>query len=195
MALNYPGPYQMRFFYTVDGIQHKMQLNTRVSGDPAPGTAMSGINLILTNDTERAATDVITDMADWMGAHLATGDSTIDFAELWKYEAGTFDATYVSAVGISGTTLVSGDSTPAAEFSLLFRTAEGGIMRIVIEEPQIGSFGSFSYAGLPGVDQVFVSEIIGGSVFPWIGRDTSKPIAFKRGFTGQNEKMFRVRYR
>jgi len=47
MTIHYPGPYEIRLFYTITGgtgvIQHEARYNLRVAGDPEPGTPFADI--------------------------------------------------------------------------------------------------------------------------------------------------------
>jgi len=122
------------------------------------------------------------------------GATTIDYAELWKYDAGTFDANFISAYDIA----VAGTSGSQEEVSgqciLVFRTSEGGIMKVVFMESVVA-------AGVPdtlplantNLDAIADSLIAGEQ--PWIGRDEGAPIALIAMYPGQSEAVFKRHFR
>lgn len=193
MAINYPGPLEVRMQYTAQSLVHTMRFNVSPDTQPTPGTVFADIDL-----TTRASQ--ATDLAAYVDAFVAllqpffaTTNFTFDFAEAWWYEPESFDGIYVSTypIGLAGTN-ASGVSL-ASEYIYTFRTLEGGTMRIHLEE-QFGAAGSpVGYASLSTAQGDLVDFILGDGNCH-LGRDTSMPIAFNRLFPGQNERIFKIRY-
>jgi hypothetical protein len=198
MAINFPGPYDLRFFYTCTsgGVarNHVMKLNLDVDGSPTPGTAFSSITPVrrvgLTTDLAAAADAWA---ALWLAAYPSTA-FTLSHVELWEYAPQSFDSQFVSTyqlndVGVGGNTL-----TAAGQYIITFRTQEGGILKLSFMEPPILS-GVTDPVPLAATGmQAIVDFVISDQ--NWIrARDTSYPFAAIAGFPGINERLFKDRFR
>jgi hypothetical protein len=124
----------------------------------------------------------------------SSADATFDWVELWRYEAGTFNATYIStyAVGSAGT---SGSATvPCSESIYTFRTTEGGIFKLVLLDTVGTPNVPAAYADLNAVNLAIVDYFKHATTSPARGRDGGKPFAFLKLFPGQNEALFKQRF-
>lgn len=192
--INYPGPYEVRMFYTVNTIQHVQRLNVRVDGTPAPGTAMADIDFLRRDNLTYTATDEIEDWADLIKPLLSSASSTIDFAELWKYEPGTFNAEFISThpLAVAGTNASA--YNPAGQIIFTFRTLEGGLMKISVMETTFLKGLPLAYPAMSAAAQA-VADAVQLGTSPWLARDTSYPFSFIKLFPGENEATFKKRYR
>jgi hypothetical protein len=194
MAINFPGPYQLRVFYTSASRVHVQQLNLVLSADPAVGTPFSGINL-LQRDTNTAVLSTAVDA--WVvlvKALFASASATVDRAELWKYVAGTFDASYVSAYSIAVAGTSGSGVSNASEPIITFRTFAGGTMRLHWLDTVLQSAGidspPFADASLEAI-RTFVE-----SDDNWIyARDNSYPASAIAAYKGINERLFKKLFR
>jgi len=198
MAINYPGPYEIRLRYatTPSGlaqIEHEARYNLDLDGTPTPG---DGFDTITVKQRGGSTAALDTTIDSWVTTFKAMFPATTDIigAELWKYTAGTFQSSYVSSYDISEIGTSGGDSIAAQQAILTFRTVEGGIMRLsFMETPHvIGSSQSFptSQTGVNALAAVVVASS------NWIlARDTSYPIFAYRFHPGQNEALFKKRFR
>jgi hypothetical protein len=75
-----------------------------------------------------------------------------------------------------------------------FRTLEGGLMKINIEEGNRASGISIAAGALTGTEADFVAYVVSDDGW-FLGRDTSYPIAALYLHPGQNEAIFKARYR
>lgn len=200
MALNYPGPYEVRIFYTIVAatgtITHSQRLNVRVDGDPDPGTAMADIDFLRRDDSPFAASGEINAWAAYMKALYASaaGEATLQYAELWKYEAESFDASYVSThpIDLAGT---SGSSTVSSQQTIVtFRSQLGGIMKISFMETVITTVAKDPLPFANAALDTIADAVVAGTV-PWIARDGGYPIACIAAYPGQNEALFKRRNR
>lgn len=204
MALNYPGPLEVRLFYTTTSITsqpitHTMRLNCIPT--PAsviePGTPPEDIGLTLRNAALPAQLDVaVTDWVNILAPIFDADDTVFDFYEVWAYEPQSFDGTFITTanLGVPGTNSGAGVGTAAGQDIYVFRTQEGGIMKINLMESKSGVGASNGYSQLAGPTLALVDYVLSNN--NWIvARDTSYPIAFKRRFPGQNEALFKRRYR
>lgn len=198
MALNYPGPYQVRIFYTTTvssiAINHVQALNIALDGDPLPGDDFDTITPLYDGSP---ITDSLKDVVDaWvllMKAILSSGGgNTIDRAELWRYDALSFDSTFISAyslaiAGTSGSAIVSGGQS-----IVTMRTKLGGVFKLSFMETVIAAggvdSGTISNASLESM----VAGIEAGD-FPWIGRDGGTPFVRINHYPGINEALWKRR--
>ena len=200
-ALNYPGPQQIRLFYTTaptsfPSIQHEARYNIRISGGaPAPGTAFGSMTAALKGGGTLALNTYMDNWAILMKALMSNvANNTIDYAELWDYPALSNNGSFVSAytMNVAGTTALP--SLPAIQNMITFRTAEGGIMKLNFMEGWSGigviDTPPFAQAGFQAVADFVIS-----ANNAWLGADTSFPFAIKAMFPGQNEALFKKRYR
>lgn len=193
MALNYPGPYTLKIFYTFSSLEHVLQLNTTVLSSPAPGTAFADMDI---DDDILGSVDLETALDDLLAVLRPLFHSNTNFgrAELWKNVAESFEADFWSTIDISLAGTGATANTPAAEAIFVFRSYEGGVMKIHLEETFRALGVPLNYAGLTTAEQNFVNHIISGAG-RYIARDTSKPFAFLRMYPGQSEAIFKKRYR
>lgn len=201
MTLNFPGPQQLRIFYTIDAeslgaLQHVMQLNFISAVTPlTPGTAFVDIDVVKAGSGQSHLEVTTDDLVVLLKALLAADDATIDYAECWQFDVGTFDATYISSytIGVAGTAVVA--ATAAAEAIYSFRSQEGGNMRVVLMELSTPPGASLGYSDLNAANQAWVDHFKHATLAPYVARDTSYPIAFTRLHPGQSEALFKKRYR
>lgn len=193
---NFPGPYEVRINYTVNAsavvLSHQQRLNVRVDGDPLPGEVFTAIDVLRRDDT----TDLLSDKVDEWVALLQpafSNQATFVNAELWKYEALSFEASFVGtyAIGLAGT---AGTAQPAGQAIFTFRTQEGGIMKLSLMESNITPGGTVPYTGMATEQKAIADAIQYGTAF-WLARDTSYPFAFIAMHPGRNEVLFKKRFR
>ena len=199
MAVNFPGPYEFRFFYTVDttpggSIQHQFRMSASLPDDPTPGDLFQTIDVdiagggtVKAHTMALAITNVIEDL-------LNSADATIDHCELWKYEEDTFNADFVSdyVIALPGTSSTS--TLPASEVIFTFRTIGGGIAKVVLEDCATTLQIPASYASLSAAPQAIVDYFVDDALSPMLARDNTYPLTFLRMFSGQNEHLFKQRY-
>lgn len=200
MTLNFPGPYEIRLFYTVPisgftALQHQARYNLRVDGTPDPGTPFSGIDALRRDDSPFPLDSEVDDWVDLIkGMYSSTGLSTIDFAELWKYTPGTFEAQFVSTYPIAVTGTTAGTTANSGQVIVTFRTAGGGIMKISLLETVISSAGPDTLPFANAALDDMADQIVAGTV-PWMARDNTYPFACIAAYAGQNEAVFKKRFR
>jgi len=199
--LNYPGPQQIRLFYTttptgLPSFIHEARYNIQVSaGSVVPGTLFSALTVALRGGGSIALDTYINNWVNLLKVMMSSNaNNTIDYAELWQYEPESFNGSFVSAysINVAGTTALA--ALPAVQNMLTFRTIEGGIMKINLLESWSGGSdrdtAPLTQAGLQAI-----ADFVIGATNGWLGADTSYPFAFKALFPGQNEALWRKRYR
>lgn len=199
--MNFPGPYEIRLYYTttptgMPSFQHIARYNINLTAAPSPGTTF---NLLTVVPNGGAPTTLQAYIDAWVllvkAAMSSNANNTIDFAELWAYTPLSFEASFVSAYSIAAAGTVGSAATPANEQIITYRTAEGGIMRQHFLEfaaqgtavPDTPPFTSASFDAI----RTFVTSVNNA----WLGRDTSYPFATIAKYAGENEKLFKKRFR
>lgn len=200
MAVNFPGPYEVRIFYTTNPtslgpLTHQMRLNLRIDGTPAPGTPFTSIDALRRDDSPFPLDGEID---DWVTAisplWVNSPANTIDYAELWKYEPESFDASYISTYSIAHTCTGATACTPAGQAMITFRTSGGGVLKINFLECEIG-LGVKDALPFSNADADAVADAVVAGTFPWLGRDGTYPFACIALWPGQNEALFKRRFR
>jgi hypothetical protein len=170
-------------------------VNVNVAGSPSPGAEFDTIDIL---NGESSSSDLETEVLAWISLLQAvyTDDTSFYVAELWKYDPGTFDATFWSA----RTLTFSGDNVnPAIESGqaiFTFRSQEGGTMKVKLLESAISGQDPRATAELSEAEANLAAYVINpllGQFF--LARDTSYPFAFVRLFPGQDEATFKRRHR
>lgn len=204
MAINYPGPYQLRIKYTVTSltspiIQHIQRLNVSLEEVAAQGDDFG--NYVI-NDIDGVTT---TDLDTLVEAFLAIQNAlyhtstTIDSIELWKYPtAQSFDSVFWSTytpIANAGTSVSAAIS--AGQDIMTFRTQEGGTMKLSLMEDVQTPGVPKAYAAADVVITNLVDFVLDGDAVnfsaPFLGLDTSYPFAFNRQFPGRNEHLWKNR--
>jgi len=198
MALNFPGPYEVRLFYTVNhttGLYtHSARYNVVCAVDPNPGDAFSTISVVKRN-TDTVALDVAVDT--WVALLqplFVAAPTAFLYAELWKYDPLSFEASFVSTYDISLAGTGGGSVNPGGQAIFTFRTQEGGVMKVSLMETAIASGGSLPYVSLNAAQGALVDTLTNGTT-PWLARDTSYPFAFVQMHPGVNEALYKKRFR
>src|SRR5574342_603528 len=197
MAINYPGPFDVRINYLTNEPSQVAQHQIRVSCD-CPLVCNPGDAFTAWFPVNKAGSNVInldTKVNDFLVELKKHFISAVTFqnAELWEYTPGTFDAAFRStkAIGAAGTG--TGTTRDGGQVIWTWRTANGGILKLDLR-------GSLNAAGvrvaLPGTGDVAArNTYMLASTTPWIARDGSFPVAGLFFAPGQNENAFKKLYR
>lgn len=204
MAINYPGPYELRIKYTDSGIagasiQHTQRLNVSLVEPAAQGDVFGNYDV---NDADGPTTVALsTVVEDYLTIFNALYDTsmTIDAVELWKYPTPqSFDSIFWSSytpTANAGTSAGTGVSAGQAIFT--FRSKEGGSMKVELHESLTVAGAPLALAALTAQQDALVDYILDGDgttySAPFLARDTSYPFSFNRMFPGINEKTWKQR--
>lgn len=198
MAKNFPGPYEVRINYTasVSGViqPHQQRLNCNANPAPNVGDDFSTIEIVLRSGVTQNLQLLVDQWITVLRPLYAVGASEFVNAELWQYTPLTTDAQFISAysIGLAGTAV--GNTFAAGQTQFTFRSQEGGVLRINLMESIIPQGGSRGFAAMTAEQQA-ISTFVTQSGAPWLARDTSYPFALIAMHPGQNEAVFKNRYR
>lgn len=197
MAINYPGPYEVVFKILVLGMEHESRYNCIAIGDPPPGTPVASVSLQTRSNVPRLLQLCVDDLWTQMRPHFHTGVTHSGF-ELWRYPtAGSLARDFITAGAVTnpaGTS--SGAVIQANEDTLSFRSANGGIMKFEMQESsfQTNQVSTLVPSATGSTIQRIAQFIL--SANGWLlARDDAFPFAAYRHTSGQNEAIYRRRYR
>jgi hypothetical protein len=200
MAVNYPGPLELRINYSVtvgsSALNHQQRLNVDpVLGEPDVGVAFDTIDV---KDIEGYAISLNDLIDDWIAVLQPLYNATCTWTdvEAWWYTPLTNDAHFISAYSIGLTGSAGGANIPAGQVVYTFRTQEGGILRINLMEAAPTTGNPKTYAVMTANEQAVVDFVLTDTTGRcFLGKDTSYPFSVNKMFPGQNEALFRRRYR
>lgn len=200
MALNFPGPYGLRMFYTTTagslGLQHTAEYNIDLTvPDPTPGTLFSALSA---ENRIGAGYALDTFCDDWVALlrplYSSAAGNTFDYFELWQYEPESFDASFVSSytVGLAGSS--ASPTSAAAQDIWTWRTGEGGVMKLSFMET-VQAPGAPDTAPLASAPLIAIYDFVLSDANIFIGRDGAMPFALIARYPGTNEALFKQRFR
>ena len=199
MAVNYPGPYEVRIFYTVDTTpggprQHQCRFSCTLVGTPSPGDPFNTIDVFLSGGTSAALHTTTLAVVNVLEDLFNSTDATFDYAELWKYESGTFNADFVSSYTIGSAGTSASATVPCSESIFTFRSTNGGVAKLVLLDTVGAPNQPAAYADLNAINKAIVDYWMSATLSPVKARDNGTPFSFIRLFPGQNEALFKDRY-
>jgi len=194
----YDGPWELRIFYstgatTFPTITHTHTMDVRIGTPPTKGDAFGVIDVVRNN---AAVTDLATATDEYVAFldPLFSNTNTIDRAELWHIPEGTTNGEFYSTYTIGETGSGIGTANIASQSTFTFRTMGGSTMRVQLMETVLGGSAKDPYPTTsPTVNQLF-DYVIGPTGF-FLGRDNTQPFAPMNWTNGQNERLFRKRFR
>lgn len=201
MTLNFPGPYEIRLFYTTTPtsqvpIQHVAKYNIDLTAVPTPGTTFNLLTVVARGGVPQTLQAYVDAWVALLRPLISSAaNNSVDFAELWQYTPGTFEASFVSvyAIGLAGTS--GGSPILAGENILTFRSLEGGILRMHFEEFTAVAQQARDTPPIANANYEAIRVFVEGTTNAWLARDTSYPFACIALYPGQNEALFKRRLR
>lgn len=194
---NFPGPHQFRFFYavTLDGLvrNHQQNLNCEVVGDDTPGQPMTDYMVARRGLGDEQANVCISNWAELLQA--AYGNTmTLNRAELWRYDAGTNNAAFMSTTSLAMVGESIAANVPDGEVIHTYRTIGGGSLRLHFMETAHAAGLSDSSPFTNVAHEAIRAFVVGTGNFI-LARDNTYPFAAMSLHPGINERLFKDRYR
>lgn len=195
---NFDGEWELRIFYTTTpagftAMQHTLTIDVNVTSSPDIGDPFTSISAT-SRDTGETFLDTLVDglVAILDGEYPAT--TSFARAELWFIAEGTTDAVWYSVYEIGVVGANPADETPAHQLTLTFRTSLGGVARLQLMESSNSGNGKTPYPYPAGVTKD-LADFITNEANPFRGRDNGWILSSINESQGQNERLFRKRYR
>jgi hypothetical protein len=190
MVLNFPGPYQVRLNYTVDGRKHQQRLNV----DETSG-AVSGLPFASYDLATFGAADVDLQVAvdNWISLIdniFNTAATAFIDAELWKFTPGGNDAVFWASYTIGETGAGGGAAITDGQARMSFISQEGGTMFLDFMESTEGPAPTDSFP-FPDASVDAIADFVIGATNWILAKDTSYPVAARFWNPGINEALFK----
>jgi hypothetical protein len=195
---NYDGLYEVRITYETvpsgfPALEHTLTFDVEPTATPEVGEAFSAITVAVRSGSPEPLSDKVDDfVAGLIAIYPAT--ATIIRAELWYIPEGTFAGTFISTypideVGVNGT-----GSQVAQQTTLTFRSIAGGNGRIQLMECSLGGNNKESYP-YTSASLNAIADLVTNTAGFILARDNSFMFANIHASHGQNERLWRKRYR
>ena len=199
MTQNFPGPYEVRIFYTVDltpggAVTHQQRFSLYLDSAPTVGDDFADIDVVLRSQSTDNLAAVIGLWKIELKKFIGSAVGTVDYCELWEYEQGTFNSSYVSVLSIGEAGTNASAAIPAAESIWTMRTLGGSIMKCVVLDGTGAPGLPVTYGDANQDNQDLWDFLCDPADAPFIARDGTYPTAPQRVFVGQNEHLFKSRY-
>lgn len=195
---NYDGMWELRFRYTttptgMPALEHRLTLDVRMNQAGDVGGEFSDFELRQKNGLFISLESYIILLSDVLGDVYNT-TSEFGAVELWNYPATSTDATFYSVrtLGLAGTQ--AGNAQPAQQATMTFRSQNGGIARLQMMEAWFAG-NAFEYAPFANPLWSILADFLVAPESPVVARDDGYLVAPLKLSHGQNEKLWRKRYR
>lgn len=188
----------MRLTYsvTINGINltHRHTFDIHNNGIPDIGTPFEEIEALNWNGTTQTLQDFVNSYVDLLKPLYHT-TTEFQLFELWAYPTDGYDATYVSSYPLAENgTVTLAQSKPAGQLTHTYRTIAGGLMKMVYLESTIQRDTRIAFGASTGAESALMS-FVSHPAQPFAARDDYRPFAPLNAIGGQNEAIYRKRYR
>lgn len=198
----YDGTFELTYYYAtvLSGLSlpHRLTIDVKLdtfSQTVTPGMPFDAILTILGSGSGSTLDIAANDLLDLL---LPFWRPTTEFSrvELWKYGAEpSTDKTFLSVLELAEPgTAAAGSDTAAQQETMTLRTIDGGTMRVQLMEPVSSLTSKQNPPFSPAHFDALRTYLIGTN-HPFVGRDNTRPLAAIAWGSGQNEKLFRKRFR
>lgn len=194
----FDGIYELRFTYVVPitgqpTLSHRHTVDVKLAEDPVVGEDFTTIVALSRLGVEVDLDGAVLNYLNFIKAFYATN---VDFpiVELWRYPTEGTNATYVSSLELGESGTGASPTSAAWQTTITLRSQGGSIMRVQLMETTTtnNNVESFPTSNV-GVNN-FAGYLTGGTS-PFVARDDTFPLVPLKWSSGQNEKLFRKRFR
>lgn len=197
MANSKIGQYQLEF--NLDGWvtptrSHFLRMNVDAINDPSAGANPTAVDIGLKNGLSDDLKAVADEAWSYLRLAYPTTISANSFT-LWKWTTDTV-RDFISAGSLATPTGTVGTPQLAAQVTLTFRAAAGGIAKLVfIESNQSGDTRSALVPNPAGTAMQRIADYLLSARSPMQALDNTFVVAALRDSRGQNEAIWRKLYR
>jgi hypothetical protein len=195
MTVRPPGPFLLDIPYVQTGEVHHFTVNCDVVGPATIGLAPT----VVTMRSQGSGPLLLSGAADdlWDVVRPLMPDTTVATQYvLWKYNGTNLDKTFISGGTLTAPNGSSdGDVVLASQAIFTFRSGGGNTGKLVVNDTPIDSNfrGPWGTGGI-GVTAALKTYLLSPDCIV-MARDRSFPVAALNESFGQNEKLWRRRYR
>jgi len=199
MAENLPGPYEIEFDlqgWLSPARSHVLRFSCAAVGSPAPGSLPTAIDIQKMGGATAKLNVVANQIWAFVRTLYAPAISAVGYT-LWKYVPGTLAKDFISAGALTtpaGT--AAGAATVAHQTTLTFRSANGGVLKVVFLETSLTGDTRITLIPNPvgSLIPLFASYVMSADNVI-LARDDAYPVAALRDSRGQNERIWREVFR
>jgi len=193
MAINYPGPFEVRVNYVTDENiairNHQLRMSTIMSIEGEPGSPFAdwfpeqkgGDNSIALSTHTENLLNIIKAYHNTAVAYSS--------AELWEYAPGTFDSVFRAAYSPTAEPTGVPTTVEASQVVMTWRTIAGGILKLTWMGSHVAPGATIPAPGSGGIATAF--NYMTADACPWVGRDGSYAVAGIAFHPGQNEALWK----
>jgi hypothetical protein len=195
MVVFSPGPYLIDLEYEVNDLSHHAVHSCDVDSAPTIGQDFATINLASKSGSPVPADTWVGNLVSAIDEYFESGETNFIGATLWRYEIVDNTRTFISEMTLG----LPGDSASpyraAGQVVFTWRSGNGGILKYNLMETSAISndvlpLGSIASGPAAELRDLFLSA---GSCV--LARDGGYPIAALRHSVGENEAIWRKRFR
>lgn len=199
MAENLPGPYELEFElsgWSSPARTHLLRFSCAVLANPPAGTLPTAIDVQKTGGATAKLNIVANQIWEFIRLFYHTSVVSAGY-QLWKYVPGTLAKDFIAAGTLTNPAGSSATAITAAhQVTLTFRSANGGIVKIVLlESIMTGDTRTVLVANPAGTAPQRLASYVLSADNIVLARDDSYPIAALRDSRGQNERVWREIFR
>jgi hypothetical protein len=199
MARNFPGPFELEYLLQVQGLTHRIRYSVIALGNPQPGDLASGIQLLTRGGSPILLNAAISQFwAQRVRAFYRATDQIVSVT-LWRYLPNSFQKIFITqGIVDSPNGAINLPNPPTAlanQQTFTFRSAAGGIAKLVLLETTIGGNSTipFPVPNAPAINNLANWAVSADSHI--VARDNGFLIVPLRLSQGENEAIWRKRYR
>lgn len=193
MTSYFPGPYSVELRYLVDGVEHTQEFSVFINNEPGIGRPFAEYLAYMPDATEDPLDDVCDAYAVVMLPLMATTVTLIS-ATLWQYTAFSYERSWVSEYAMAYVGSHASPYIPAGQLTFSFRSSNGGIFKAILLESSAPGNDQSAIASLTSTGADYADWFLSDDC-PFLARDNGRPIAGLLLSRGQNERVFRKRFR
>lgn len=199
MAENLPGPYEIEFDlqgWTSPARSHVLRFSVAAVGSPAAGSLPTAIDIQKMGGGTAKLNVVANQIWGFVRTLYHTSISAVGYT-LWRYVPGTLAKDFISAGALTTPAGLSASvATVAHQTTLTFRSANGGVMKVVFLETSLGGDTRTTLIPNSGgtLIPLFASYVMSADNVI-LARDDAYPVAALRDSRGQNERIWREVFR
>lgn len=192
---NYPGPYEIEYLitgFTAPAREHVFRVSVAAVGSPTAGDLPTVIDIQKMGGSTSKLNVVANQLWEFLRLFYPSSISCTGY-QLWRYVTGTLGKDFIST-GTVTNPLASGAALNAAQqLTQTYRSANGGILKIVLLETNLG--GNVRQTLVPNpagnASQKLAAYVMSGDNVI-LSRDDAYPVNPLRDSRGENETLFRL---
>jgi hypothetical protein len=193
MVAYYPGPYEIEFVYQVNDLNHQQRFNVTLDDLGMVGDDFDSFTAFA-KDGSSIQLDTAVDTYIALVIPEYHTSSVWLSATLWEYVPMSYVKEFVAEYEIGEDGTSSSATVEANQETFTYRTAGGSNMRMTLLETRLTGYGVVPIAELAGGLLALGNHFVADTCI-FHGRDNTFAASRLNHLVGQNEAVWRTRYR